>query len=81
MLVSYNWLKEYVNITASPDELSHRLTMAGLEVSNLACVGEEFETILDDYYDEHGWDISKGVPNKGKLIELGLEDLTGMLEV
>ena len=45
MLVSYNWLQEYVNIEASPDELSHRLTMAGLEVSNLACVGEEFEKI------------------------------------
>jgi len=45
LLVSYNWLKEYVNITASADELSHRLTMAGLEVSNLASVGEEFEKI------------------------------------
>jgi hypothetical protein len=29
---------------------------------------------------EHGWDICKGVPNKGKLIELGMEDLTGMLK-
>jgi len=45
LLVSYNWLQEYVNIEAPPDELSHRLTMAGLEVSNLACVGEEFEKI------------------------------------
>jgi aldehyde:ferredoxin oxidoreductase len=41
----------------------------------------EFETILDDYYGEHGWDINKGVPTKRRLVELGLEDLTGMLEV
>ena len=42
---------------------------------------EDFETILDDYYDEHGWDITKGVPTKRRLVELGLEDLTDMLEV
>jgi aldehyde:ferredoxin oxidoreductase len=42
---------------------------------------EGFEAILDDYYDEHGWDISKGVPTRKKLAELGIEDLTGILEV
>jgi aldehyde:ferredoxin oxidoreductase len=31
-----------------------------------------FEKMLDDYYDEHGWDINKGVPTKEKLLELGL---------
>ena len=45
MLASYNWLKEYINIEVSPEELSYRLTMAGLEVSNLVCVGEELERI------------------------------------
>ncbi|MCD6353038.1 MAG: phenylalanine--tRNA ligase subunit beta, partial [Proteobacteria bacterium] len=45
MLVSYNWLTEYVNIEASPEELSHRLTMAGLEVSDLASVGDELKSI------------------------------------
>jgi len=42
---------------------------------------EDFETILDDYYDEHGWDVSKGVPTRSKLIELGMEDLVSMLQV
>ena len=42
---------------------------------------EDFETMLDDYYAEHGWDISKGVPNKSMLIELKLKDLVSMLEV
>jgi aldehyde:ferredoxin oxidoreductase len=42
---------------------------------------DDYETMLDDYYDEHNWDISKGVPTRSKLIELGLEDLSGMLEI
>jgi aldehyde:ferredoxin oxidoreductase len=31
------------------------------------------ERILDDYYDERGWDIDNGTPTQGKLKELGLE--------
>jgi aldehyde:ferredoxin oxidoreductase len=33
-----------------------------------------FEKMLDDYYDEHGWDVNKGVPTKNRLLELGLEE-------
>jgi aldehyde:ferredoxin oxidoreductase len=40
-----------------------------------------FEKMLDDYYDEHGWDINKGIPTKNKLIKLGLGELTHLLEV
>jgi phenylalanyl-tRNA synthetase beta chain len=32
MLVSLKWLRSMVNCDASPDEVAHRLTMAGLEV-------------------------------------------------
>ncbi len=39
-----------------------------------------YEKMLDDYYDEHGWDIARGIPVKSKLIELGLEDLAHMLD-
>ncbi|OGN87641.1 MAG: hypothetical protein A2158_01560 [Chloroflexi bacterium RBG_13_46_14] len=42
---------------------------------------DSFETMLDDYYDEHNWDVKKGVPTRKRLAELGLEDLTGMLEI
>jgi aldehyde:ferredoxin oxidoreductase len=42
---------------------------------------DDFEAMLDEYYDEHGWDISTGVPTGSKLIELGLEDLTSILEI
>ncbi len=35
MKVSYNWLKEHVTVDISPQELSDRLTMAGLEVAGI----------------------------------------------
>ncbi|MHB8764342.1 MAG: phenylalanine--tRNA ligase subunit beta, partial [Deferrisomatales bacterium] len=40
MRVSLNWLRQYVDVSLSPDELAHRLTMAGLEVSNVERIGE-----------------------------------------
>ncbi len=35
---------------------------------------EDSEKMISDYYDEHGWDINKGIPTVEKLKELGLED-------
>ena len=35
MRVPYTWLKDYVDITLSPEELAERLTMAGLEVDRV----------------------------------------------
>lgn len=34
------------------------------------------EKILDDYYDERGWDIDKGIPTQEKLIDLGLAEFS-----
>jgi len=45
MKVPYNWLKDYVKIELSPEELAERLTMAGLEVGAVnifAPLGEKF---------------------------------------
>jgi phenylalanyl-tRNA synthetase beta chain len=41
MRVPLSWLKEYVDITISPEELADRLTMAGLEVGAIDYVGTE----------------------------------------
>jgi len=41
MRVPIEWLKEYVHVTASPEELAHRLTMAGLEVEAIEQDGGE----------------------------------------
>jgi len=35
MKVTYNWLKDFVNIKMLPEQLAHKLTMAGLEVTSL----------------------------------------------
>ncbi|MBN2374562.1 phenylalanine--tRNA ligase subunit beta [bacterium] len=35
MLIGYNWLKDYVKVPFSPQELADRLTMIGLEVSSI----------------------------------------------
>ena len=32
MLISYNWLKDYINITLPPEKLAELLTMSGLSV-------------------------------------------------
>ena len=41
MTISYNWLKEYIDVPESPDDLAHILTSTGLEVESV----EIFETI------------------------------------
>ena len=46
MLVSYNWLKDYVDINISPEELAHKLTMVGLEVSAIIKNEPTFENIV-----------------------------------
>ena len=41
MKISYNWLKQYINIPESAEEIGHVLTSTGLEVENV----EPFETV------------------------------------
>lgn len=31
--------------------------------------------LLDDFYDERGWDVKTGIPTKNKLEGLGLDDV------
>lgn len=38
MKISLNWLKEYIEITETPDEIAHILTMTGLEVEGIETV-------------------------------------------
>jgi aldehyde:ferredoxin oxidoreductase len=39
---------------------------------------EELDLLLDDYYDVRGWTL-EGVPKKQKLIELGMDELQGLV--
>ncbi len=40
----------------------------------------ELKDMLDEYYEERGWDVESGVPTKAKLEELGLESYIPALE-
>src|SRR5712691_1337464 len=42
MKVPLSWLKEYVDITMTPEELAHTLTMAGLEVEAIEYIGADW---------------------------------------
>ncbi|HEY0456930.1 MAG TPA: phenylalanine--tRNA ligase subunit beta, partial [Verrucomicrobiae bacterium] len=46
MKVTLNWLRQYVDFSWSPDELTERLTMLGLEVEGVQKLGGEFEGII-----------------------------------
>lgn len=46
MKVTLNWLKEYVAFDLSPEELAHRLTMAGLEVDAMEKLGEGMDSVI-----------------------------------
>ena len=46
MIVTYSWLKEFVDCDLTPDELGHRLTMAGLEVDALTKTGDGLDNVI-----------------------------------
>src|SRR4030043_647436 len=46
MLISLEWLRDYVDVDVSPEELAERLTMAGLEVDSLAGIGPAFSGVI-----------------------------------
>ena len=45
MLVSWDWLKEYVNLPLTPDQLAQRLSMSGLNHEGTTQV--DGDTVLD----------------------------------
>ena len=45
MKVSLKWLQEYVPVSLEPEELAHKLTMAGIEVGDVEEVGEDWEGV------------------------------------
>ncbi len=46
MIVTYKWLQEFVDFDLSPEELAHRLTMAGLEVDMMEYIGADMESVI-----------------------------------
>jgi phenylalanyl-tRNA synthetase beta chain len=46
MKVTFNWLKQYIDFDWSPEELTERLTMLGLEAESVHKIGGEFEGVV-----------------------------------
>lgn len=46
MIVTYNWLKEFVDCPLDAEELAHRLTMAGLEVDAMESIGAGLDSVI-----------------------------------
>jgi len=46
MKVTLNWLRQYVDFDWSPEELTERLTMLGLEVEGVERIGGEFQGVV-----------------------------------
>jgi phenylalanyl-tRNA synthetase beta chain len=50
MLVSYNWLKDYVDLTGvTPEDLAERITKAGIEVEHVHFLGEGIKGVVVGY--------------------------------
>jgi phenylalanyl-tRNA synthetase beta chain len=52
MLISYNWLKEYVNIEISPSELADKITKSGIEVEMVESLNKGISGVVVGYVTE-----------------------------
>ena len=62
MNVTYNWLKEFVDFAATPEELAALLTMLGLEVESMEKLGEGLDDVVVALVEE-----KRQHPNADKL--------------
>jgi phenylalanyl-tRNA synthetase beta chain len=46
MRLSLNWLREFVDIPVSPEELAERLTLVGFEVEGIEPVNPDFSGVV-----------------------------------
>lgn len=46
MRVSFNWLKEYVDVPVTPEELAEKMTMSGVAVENIEYPGQGIDKIV-----------------------------------
>src|SRR5262249_13949680 len=75
MKISLNWLREYVAIEALPEELAHRLTMAGFEVESMTKLGDAQGIVVAEVIS------SKKHPKANSLTLVTVTDGTGPTEV
>ena len=62
MKVPLSWLKEFVEIARTPDEVAHLLTFAGLEVEDGAVEAEGFRVAQGEREGPHRHGARKPAP-------------------
>ena len=85
MLASIDWLKQYVDIDVTPEELAERLTRVGLEVESVIQLGEGLEGVVTgkvmEIYrhpnSDHLWVCMMDYGQEGGLVQI----LTGAQNV
>ena len=76
MKISYNWLKQYIDLTLSPEELKDKLTFAGIEVEDMIFLGDELKDVVV------GKIVTRGKhPNADKLSLCTVNDGTADFQV
>jgi aldehyde:ferredoxin oxidoreductase len=63
-----------------PLETTDRGTLSLCDYFGTPLSREDCEQLLDDYYDERGWDTEAGIPTEKTLTEMGLEDVAKELK-
>ena len=76
MRVSYKWLKEYVDIPVSPEELAEKMTMAGVAVENIEYPGKGIDKVVTARIEKIG-----GHPNADKLVICTINTGSEILQV
>ncbi len=76
MIVTYNWLKEFVDFEANPDELAALLTMLGLEVESMEKLGDGLDDVVVALVEE-----KRQHPNADKLSLCRVNNGTEVLDV
>ena len=76
MRISYNWLKQYIDINLNSKELEKKLTFSGIEVESIEEIGEELKQIIIGKIVE-----KKYHPKADKLSICQVDDGTGIKQV
>lgn len=76
MNITYNWLKEFVDFDATPDELAALLTMLGLEVESMEKLGAGMDDVVVALVEE-----KRQHPNADKLSLCRVNNGTEVLDV
>ena len=79
MQVSTKWLKDYIDIDLSADELAEKFTLAGIPVENVIHAGEGLEKVVTGRIEPlHTLDDTNRLAKGGELVIADAEKAAGL---